>query len=79
MKSNCRVELKKWIKDMTIRIRQIKKDKANAYRENRLEDAKQLEDDHSQLRQHVCRHHWYETEARNNLKELDILNITIQE
>lgn len=69
MKSNCRVELKKWIKDMTIRIRQIKKDKANAYREGRLEDAKQLEDDHLQFRQHVCRHHWYETEKRNNSKE----------
>ena len=55
---------------MTMRIRQIKKDKANAYRENRLEDAKQLEDDHLQLRQHVCRHHWYEAEKRNNLKEL---------
>lgn len=66
MKSNRTAELKKWIKDMTIRIRQIKKDKANAYRENRLEDAKQLEDDHLQLRQHVCRHHWYEDEAKNN-------------
>lgn len=66
MKSNRTAELKKWIKDMTIRIRQIKKDKANAYRENRLEDAKQLEDYHLQLRQHVCRHHWYEDEAKNN-------------
>ena len=66
MKSNRTAELKKWIKDMTIRIRQIKKDKANAYRENRLEDAKQLEDDHLQLRQHVYRHHWYEDEAKNN-------------
>lgn len=66
MKSNRRAELKQWVRDMTVRIRQIKKEKANAYREGRLEDAKQLEDDHLQLRQHVCRHHWYEDETKNN-------------
>ena len=51
---------------MTMRIRQIKKDKANAYREGRLEDAKLLESDQLQLSQHVYRHHWYAAEQERN-------------
>jgi arsenate reductase-like glutaredoxin family protein len=61
-----RAKVKQWIKDMTMRIRQIKKDKANAYREGRLEDAKLLESDQLQLSQHVYRHHWYAAEQERN-------------
>ena len=61
-----RAKIKTLIRGLAARLNQIKKDKANAYREGRLEDAKLLEDDHLQLGQHVYRHHWYEDEAKNN-------------
>jgi hypothetical protein len=44
---------------MAILLRQIKKDKANAYRDNRLEDARRLENDQMVFSQLVYRHHWY--------------------
>jgi hypothetical protein len=50
---------KQWVKEMAILLRQIKKDKANAYRDNRLEDARRLENDQMVFSQLVYRHHWY--------------------
>jgi hypothetical protein len=62
-----REKSKQWVKEMAILLRQIKKDKANAYREGRLEDAKLLESEQMQLGQLVYRHHWYGTEQERKL------------
>jgi hypothetical protein len=57
---------KQWVKEMAILLRQIKKDKANAYRDNRLEDARRLEDDQMVFSQLVYRHHWYGADEERN-------------
>jgi hypothetical protein len=63
-----RAKVKSMIRGLAARLHQIKKDKANAYREGRLEDAKLLESEQMQLSQLVYRHHWYGTEQeRSNL------------
>jgi hypothetical protein len=54
-----REKSKQWVKEMAILLRQIKKDKANAYRDNRLEDARRLENDQMVFSQLVYRYHWY--------------------
>ncbi len=61
-----REKSKQWVKEMAVLLRQIKKDKANAYRDNRLEDAKRLEDDQMVFSQLVYRHHWYGAEQERN-------------
>jgi hypothetical protein len=61
-----REKSKQWVKEMAILLRQIKKDKANAYRDNRLEDARRLEDDQMVFSQLVYRHHWYGAEQERN-------------
>ncbi len=63
-----REKSKQWVKEMAILLHQIKKDKANAYRDNRLEDARRLEHDQMVFSQLVYRHHWYGADQeRNNL------------
>ena len=57
---------KQWVKEMAILLRQIKKDKANAYRDNRLEDARRLENDQMVFSQLVYRHHWYGADEERN-------------
>ena len=61
-----RAKIKTLIRGLAARLNQIKKDKANAYREGRLEDAKLLESEQIQLRQLVYRHHWYAAEQERN-------------
>jgi hypothetical protein len=61
-----REKSKQWVKEMAVLLRQIKKDKANAYRDNRLEDARRLEDDQMVFSQLVYRHHWYGAEQERN-------------
>ena len=61
-----RAKVKSMIRGIGARLNQIKKDKANAYREGRLEDAKLLESEQMQLSQHVYRHHWYAAEQERN-------------
>lgn len=61
-----RSKVKSMIRGIGARLNQIKKDKANAYREGRLEDAKLLESEQMQLSQHVYRHHWYAAEQERN-------------
>lgn len=61
-----RAKVKSMIRDLGARLNQIKKDKANAYREGRLEDAKLLESEQMQLSQLVYRHHWYAAEQERN-------------
>jgi len=61
-----REKSKQWVKEMAILLRQIKKDKANAYRDNRLEDARRLEDDQMVFSQLVYRHHWYGADEERN-------------
>lgn len=61
-----RAKIKTLIRGLAARLNQIKKDKANAYREGRLEDAKLLESEQMQLSQHVYRHHWYAAEQERN-------------
>ena len=61
-----RVKVKSMIRGLGARLNQIKKDKANAYREGRLEDAKLLESEQMQLSQLVYRHHWYAAEQERN-------------
>ena len=58
---------KKDFKALSIEISQIKKNKANAYRENRLEEAKQLEITQDFLRELADSICWYLSRKKNIL------------
>jgi len=62
----------KWIKEMSERLHQLKKEKSKAYREKKVETARQLEKDYMQCRKLVNSHHQNKTAKKIAFKNLNL-------
>lgn len=60
----------KWIKEMSERLHQLKKDKSKAYREKKVEIARQLEKDYMHYKKLVNSHHQEKAAKKIALKNL---------